>query len=262
MKHTITRTDVGRVDTAASRIFELSKAKARQLLDNGELFVNNKNVWMGKWTVKVGDVIEIRSKVKPKQISIVLDNNDFIIINKPAGMVVEASYGNESPVLREVKAMFGYDGVLVHRLDKDASGLMIIAKNKATADKFKILFKERKIAKVYEIRVQGSLKNEGLINKKIKREKLGVNKFIVSAKGKEAITPYTIKGYDKIKDETIILCTPVTGRPHQLRVHFAYIKHPLIGDIIYNPKYDGRSLCLKSIRLEFIFEGKNIIATN
>ncbi len=249
----------------------ISRNKVQKFVKQGYILVNEILVKQS-YQLKPGDKIEIKIpiefgkelEVKPEKIffEIIYFDKDIIVINKPPGLVVHPSYGHYSHTLvngilyyfPEMKkntnlSRFG----LVHRLDKDTSGILIIARNDMAQINLSMQFKLRKIEKEYIGIVKGNLKNyEGEISTRIGRNPLHRKKMtVLLTGGKEAFTSYKVIEY--LKDFTYVKLYPHTGRTHQLRVHMNYLGHPIVGDAIYTrakTEFDalGLMLCAKKIK--------------
>ncbi len=203
-------------------------------------------------------------------ISIVYEDRDILVINKPAGILTHPKNKSDQsesiagwilkkyPQIKNVGDDFLRPGI-VHRLDKNTSGLLIIAKTQPAFSYLKKLFQERKIEKTYLALVYGELKNKrgiiksplGKIGTKQTTKILGKREL----KEKEAVTEYRIK--NKFKDYTLLEVYPKTGRTHQIRIHLSSIHHPVVGDDLYGPRnkklpFAINRLFLHAYRLKFI----------
>lgn len=246
--------DRERLDVVISKELGISRAQAQRLIKAKNADVGGKSVKPGfkvkkggKITVKIPLPAEI--KVLPENIfvEILYEDNDIIVVNKPAGMVVHPSGKRISgtlvnALLFHCRNLSGIGGFLrpgiVHRLDKDTSGVLVVAKNDKAHQKLSEQFKERKVFKKYIAVVCGHLIDKaGSINVPIGRSLRDRKKIgIFSRNTKEAETNYkVIKEY---KNASLVEVTIKTGRTHQIRVHFNYLKHPVFGDIVYGKK-DG-----------------------
>ena len=235
-----------------------------------ELKCNDKNIKLS-YKVKSGDNINIVLK-KPKKfelvgqnipVEVIHNNRDFLIVNKPQGMVVHPAHGHYQDTL--VNALIGIDTDLlklnddlrpgiVHRLDKDTSGLMIIAKNTPSLNYLSQVFKNRSVDKIYHAIVKGRMPlSKGKIFGAIGRDKHNRKKMsIVDQGGKQALTYYkVIQYYDSY---TYLSVKPFTGRTHQIRVHLKSIGHPILGDSLYarkDQRFSKVNLCLCAVKLKF-----------
>jgi 23S rRNA pseudouridine1911/1915/1917 synthase len=246
---------------------ELTRSFIQKLVEDGHITLNSKPARAGI-RLKVGDIISI--VVPPPEpcdieaedipISIVYEDGDLLIVDKPAGMTTHPAPG--SPAHTLVNAVLSHLPVLpdsgsparpgiVHRLDKDTSGLIIIAKTPAALAKLSAQFKSRAVKKAYIALVKGKLKPEsGIIDAPIGRDRSHRQRMAITESGRPARTAYTtLKSYDGY---TLAEARPETGRTHQIRVHFASVGHPVVGDVTYGNKSElvGRQF-LHAQRLSF-----------
>ncbi|HFI0425149.1 TPA: RluA family pseudouridine synthase [Streptococcus suis] len=247
------RVEIGgvRLDKALADLTDLSRSVANEQIKNGQVLVNGQ-AKKAKYSVQVGDVIsyqvpeveEIDYVAEDIPLEIVYQDEDVAVVNKPQGMVVHPSAGHTSgtlvnALLYHVKDLSGINGVLrpgiVHRIDKDTSGLLMIAKNDEAHTKLAAELKEKKSLRKYLAIVHGNLPNDrGMIEAPIGRSEKDRKKQAVIAKGKEAVTRFQV--LERFGDYTLVELTLETGRTHQIRVHMAYIGHPVAGDEAYGPK--------------------------
>ena len=240
-----------RLDKAVADLTELSRSQANEAIKAGTILVNNQRQ-KARYAVKLGDVI---SYVLPKEevldyqpedipIEIVYEDSDVAVVNKPQGMVVHPSAGHTSgtlvnALLYHVKDLSTINGVvrpgIVHRIDKDTSGLLMIAKNDKAHQALAQELKEKKSLRQYVAIVHGNLPNDrGVIEAPIGRSDKDRKKQAVTAKGKPALTRFQV--LEHFGDFTLVELTLETGRTHQIRVHMAYIGHPIAGDPVYGPR--------------------------
>lgn len=195
----------------------------------------------------------------------VFENEDFLIVNKPAGLIThEPIHGSPEVTLvdwlltkfKEMKDVGEPDRPgIVHRLDKDTSGLMIVARNRHAHMILSDMFKNRQMHKTYWAVVKGTPKESGTIDLPIDRHPVVRNKMTHTRAGRDALTHYKL--LQQFKDYAVVEAKPVTGRTHQIRVHFAAIGHSLIGDSTYGAKSKLISRqALHAYGLEFEFKGK------
>lgn len=238
----------------SSQIEELSRNYAQQIIETGCVSVNGKEELSKKAKVKSGDSIEIdypepeTLNVEPQDIpiEIVYEDDDVIVVEKPRGMVVHPSPGNFDGTL--VNALMYHCGDtlssingtirpgIVHRIDKDTSGLLMIAKNNIAHESLAAQLKEHSCTREYTALVYDNIREDELtVDRPIGRdEKNRLRRAVFGSNPKEAVTHIrVVKRYGKY---TLIKARLETGRTHQIRVHMSYIKHPLVGDELYGPK--------------------------
>ena len=240
-----------RLDKAVADLTELSRGLANEQIKNGQILVNGL-AKKAKYAVKEGDVISyevpepevVEYVAEDLPLEIVYQDEDVAVVNKPQGMVVHPSAGHTSGTLvnalmYHIKDLSGINGVLrpgiVHRIDKDTSGLLMIAKNDqahlALADELK----DKKSLRKYWAIVHGNLPNDrGVIEAPIGRSEKDRKKQAVTAKGKPALTRFQV--LERFGDYTLVELQLETGRTHQIRVHMAYLGHPVAGDEVYGPR--------------------------
>ena len=249
-----------------------SRSFVANLIDEGKCFVNGKPA-KASLKVKEGDVVELEiPEAKPLEVTsediplkIIYEDEDILIIDKPQGMVVHPSFGHNehtlvNAILYHCKDLSGINGVIrpgiVHRIDKDTSGLICVAKNDCAHNFLADQLKNHTMQRTYMALVRGVIKeNHGTINMPIGRDKRNRQKMAVTKENsKEAITNFdVIKRYS---NNTLVECHLLTGRTHQIRVHMAFIEHPVEGDPIYGGRnykklYDGGQL-LTAVKLKLI----------
>ena len=228
----------------------LSRTAIKRLLEEGKILVNG-NKQKPSYKPENGDVITIEIPnaeeidLKPQNIPIdvIYEDNDIIVVNKPKGMVVHPANGNPDGTLVNAilalckDSLSGIGGEIrpgiVHRLDKDTSGLLIIAKNDLAHINMSKQIQDRKVIKKYIALVKGVIgEDTATIDMPIARSTKDRKKMAVESKGKEAITHYKVlQRYDKY---TLLEIKIDTGRTHQIRVHMSYIGHPVVGDMQYS----------------------------
>ena len=262
---TATAEDNGkRLDLYISQNSDYSRNSVQILLDNGDITVNNKSVTKS-YKIKDGDCVQITvhppkdAQITPENIplDIYYEDSDLLVVYKPKGMVVHPANGNESGTLVNAlmfhckDSLSGINGEIrpgiVHRIDKDTSGLLVVAKNDTAHEHLARQFKEHSITRVYNAIVYGNVKNdEGDIDAPIGRHKTDRKKFCITpVNSKNAFTHYKV--IERLNGYTLIEARLKTGRTHQIRVHMQSIGHPLAGDPVYGPKsvikdLDGQAL--------------------
>ncbi|TCD46296.1 RluA family pseudouridine synthase [Streptococcus sp. X16XC17] len=247
------RVEIGgvRLDKALADLTELSRAVANEQIKAGLVLVNGQDK-KAKYSVQAGDEIsyqvpeveEVEYVAENIPLEIVYEDADVAVVNKPQGMVVHPSAGHTSgtlvnALLYRIKDLSGINGVLrpgiVHRIDKDTSGLLMIAKNDQAHTALAEELKAKKSLRKYIAIVHGNLPNDrGVIEAPIGRSEKDRKKQAVTAKGKDAITRFQV--LERFGDYTLLELTLETGRTHQIRVHMAYIGHPVAGDEVYGPR--------------------------
>ena len=238
-----------RLDAFVSRqIVNLSRSRVQQLLDAQMILVNQKPV-AKSYKVKPHDVIDVTLPIPEKvemkaeniPLNIIYEDSDIIIVNKLAGMVVHPAYSNwtgtmVNALLHHVQDLSGINGELrpgiVHRIDKDTSGLLLVAKHDKAHRFLSNLFKSHHIEREYWALVWGKFtKKKGKIETLIGRSSRDRKKFAVVKEGKSAVTHYeVIATYDFL---SLVKLHLETGRTHQIRVHMAHLGHPVFGDKTY-----------------------------
>lgn len=240
-----------RLDKALADLTELTRSQANEAIKKGEVLVNGKVV-KAKYAVKAGDeityhlpeeeVLEILAEDIP--LEIIYEDQDVAVVNKPQGIVVHPSAGHTSGTLvnalmHHIKDLSSINGVvrpgIVHRIDKDTSGLLMIAKNDNAHRSLAAELKDKKSLRQYLAIVHGNLPNDrGVIEAPIGRSDKDRKKQAVIAGGRDALTRFKV--LERFGHYTLVELTLETGRTHQIRVHMAYIGHPVAGDPLYGPK--------------------------
>jgi len=255
----------------SSKLDSLSRSAVQKLIGDNNITVNNKAI-NKNYKIKINDEIKVIMpppqvldvKAEDIELDIVYEDSDVAVINKPQGMVVHPAAGHYSGTLvnalmNNVEDLSSINGVLrpgiVHRLDKNTSGLLIIAKNDLSHSFLSNCLKEHSINRIYYALVEGVVKNDkGVINAPLGRSEKDRKKRCVTTKNsKEAITNYdVIKRYKKY---TLIKLKLETGRTHQIRVHMKHIGHPVVGDDVYgkeDKKFGLKGQLLHSKSIGFI----------
>ncbi|MBP2623150.1 RluA family pseudouridine synthase [Streptococcus oricebi] len=240
-----------RLDKALADLTSLSRSLANEQIKEGQVLVNGQ-VKKAKYKVQLGDVIRYQLPepelvdYQPENLAldIIYQDEDVAVVNKPQGMVVHPSPGHNqgtlvNALLYHIKDLSSINGVLrpgiVHRIDKDTSGLLMIAKNDQAHLALAQELKDKKSLRKYWALVHGNLPNDlGVIEAPIGRSEKDRKKQAVTAKGKEALTRFKV--LERFGDYSLLELQLETGRTHQIRVHLAYIGHPIAGDPVYGPK--------------------------
>ena len=254
-----------RLDEYIKTKYDMSRSKAQKLNNDNLILVNGEHK-NNSYIVEDKDVIElienkeyVPSKFKGENIplDIVYEDEDIVIINKASGMVVHPASGNyENTLVNALIYRYNLDDTnvrsgIVHRIDKDTSGLVIVAKNDKTLELLTEMFKNKQITKTYLAIVDGVINNKsGTINAPITRDVKDRKKMMVGKDGKNSITHfYVLKTF---KNNTYLSLNLETGRTHQIRVHMAYIGHPITNDKVYGKENTSFGQYLHASKLEFI----------
>ena len=260
-----------RLDTyISSQNEKITRTSAQRLIEQGNILVNGKKQKVA-YKIAENDVITVEHE-EPKQIElkaqkipieIIYEDEDIIVVNKPKGMVVHPANGNPDGTLVNAimnickDSLSGIGGEIrpgiVHRLDKDTSGLLIVAKNDMAHVKMSEQIKNHEVKKTYIALVRGVIKeNEATIDMPIGRSRTDRKKMAVAKDGKNAVTHIKVlKRYDKY---TLLEINIETGRTHQIRVHLSHIGYPIIGDYTYSNgknEFGVEGQCLHAKSLEF-----------
>ena len=248
----IENNDIGkRIDKYLGETTDYTRSKIQKMIENGNILVNNNKV-KSSYTLKENDNVGVTDYVEetdilPENISldIYYEDNDLIVVNKPSGMVVHPAPGNYSGTL--VNALMYHTNNLstvntsirpgiVHRIDADTSGLLLVAKNDKSHNLLAEAIQKKEVVREYIALVDGVINEDtATIDAPIGRDVNNRKKMCVTgSNSKEAITH--IRVLERYKNETLIRCKLETGRTHQIRVHLSYIGHPVINDPVYNSK--------------------------
>ena len=249
MKYTV-QDELIRLDVFLSREANISRSNVKNILDNEGALVNGSLKFKSGFELKKGDVVEFNVP-EPKHLDlspenipldIVYQDEDIIVINKPKGMVVHpaSSYKKNdtlvNALLYSVDNLSSINGVvrpgIVHRLDKDTSGLIVVAKNDAAHKSLASQIEKKDARRIYLGLCDGNFKDdEGIINAPIARSKHDRKKMAVDENGRVAITEYKV--LERFGKYTLVQFNLKTGRTHQIRVHSKFIHHPIVGDEVY-----------------------------
>ena len=256
----------------AEQFPEQTRSYLQKLIKDGEVTVNGKNVKTG-YQLSKGDEVSVNIPepkeldVEPQEmdLDIVYEDDDVILVNKPKGMVVHPAPGHTTDTLVNgllyhcKDNLSGINGVarpgIVHRIDRDTTGILIVCKNDMSHNSIAAQLKEHSINRRYRALVHGNLKDDtGTVEGPIGRHPIERKKMAINEKnGKPAVTHYTV--LERFGNYTLIECKLETGRTHQIRVHMTSIGHPLVGDEVYGPakcpfKLQGQ--CLHAMILGFV----------
>lgn len=235
-----------------------TRSYVRRLIDEGEASVNGKDETKAGAKLKAGDAVELfialpastELAAEDIPLSIVYEDGDIAVIDKPKGMVVHPAPGNETgtlvnAIMYHIKDLSGIGGEMrpgiVHRIDKLTSGLIVIAKNDNAHRSLAAQMKTHEAGRVYLALVNGNIKKDsGTIDTPIGRHRTDRKKMAVRLDGRSAVTHFSV--LERLGDYTLIAAKLETGRTHQIRVHMAHIKHPVAGDNVYGPEKNSLGL--------------------
>ncbi len=237
-----------RIDQVAALVWtDFSREKLKQWLKDGHLLVDGQSVkpkykCEGYELLTLDVELEAQTRSLPENIplNIVYEDDDILVVNKPVGMVVHPGAGNSTGTLVNA-LLYHYPksaelnrAGLVHRIDKDTSGLLVVAKNLESQFSLSKQLAKKSVYRIYDLVVYGNIVAGGTIDEPIKRHPVDRIKMTVLPGGKDAVTHYNVK--ERFQHFTRIQARLETGRTHQIRVHFSYIGHGLVGDQVYMPR--------------------------
>lgn len=260
-----------RIDSFLSSVYEdHSRSFFQKLIKAGNVLVNGKTVKAGyqldtddEIRIDFPEPVELKVEAEDIPLNIVYEDSDVILIDKPKDMVVHPAAGHMTGtivngLLYHCKDLSGINGVLrpgiVHRIDKDTTGIIIACKNDASHNSISAQLKEHSIKRRYYALVHGRFpEKEGTVSAPIGRHKVDRKKMAVVPDGKEAVTHFTV--LEEFSQYSLVECRLETGRTHQIRVHMSHIGHPLVGDTVYGSgkspfKTEGQ--CLHAYLLGFV----------
>lgn len=259
---------------------DYSRTFFQELIKQSAITINGKSSTKAGYIIKSHDTIVLTIPERPTKptltpehattlgIEIVFSTNDFAIINKPAGIVVHPPHKNSTSLALTDWLVTQFNDLeeigyadrpgIVHRLDKDTSGLMIIPLTAQAHAQFSEMFKNRTIQKTYLCLVQGHPEQQGVVTLSIKRDQRTRNKMSTDITGRASETLYTVVTY--FKEASLVKVQPKTGRTHQIRVHMHALGHPLLGDTLYGKtsQYITRQ-ALHASQLSFTYNGKDYV---
>lgn len=248
----------------AARLPELSRTQLQGLIQKGRVRVGGQTVTRPSHPLAEADAVDVRVpppkvervEAQPIPLTVLFEDDQLIAVDKPAGMVVYPAPGHERNTL--VNALLHHTPLasvgapvrpgIVHRLDKDTSGVMVVAKTDAAYHGLVAQFKGRALSKTYLAWVWGRIaEGTGRIEAPIARHPINRKKMAVSPTGKPAASAFIVRR--RLAQRTLVEVELITGRTHQIRVHFAYIKHPVVGDPVYGKKQPAPRMLLHAWKL-------------
>lgn len=264
--------DSDRIDSFVAKNTELSRSRVVSLIEEGAILLNGKQAskkdklkFHDEISISIPEAVPLEVKAEDIPLDIVYEDDDLLVVNKPKGMVVHPAAGNYDGTLVNAllahckDSLSGINGVMrpgiLHRIDKNTSGLLMVAKNDFSHTYLAQQIKEHSFTREYEAVVHGNLKaDSGTVNAPIGRHPVKRKQMAVTDKNsKDAVTHYSV--IERFGDFTHIRCRLETGRTHQIRVHMSYIGHAVAGDDVYGPKKAALGLvgqCLHAKKVGFI----------
>lgn len=261
----------GRLDVVLAKILNISRSKVASYLENPLCTLNDKPILKNGTKVKKGDIVNLELEEKVKEfktldlkLDIVYEDDYLLVINKPRNLVVHPAVGHENDTLVNALAKYfnkkeedftsDFRMGIVHRIDKDTSGLLVVAKTMEVKTALSQMVEKHLVEREYLALASGFFKSKNFkIDAPIARNKYNRQQMCVSEEGKNAITHFKL--IHQFNDCGLLSCKLETGRTHQIRVHLAFIKHPIVGDEIYNPKkviFANNGQLLHAFKLSFI----------
>jgi 23S rRNA pseudouridine1911/1915/1917 synthase len=255
-----------RLDNYLLDFLELSRSQIQKNIKAGLILVNNEIVKTG-YILKADDEITLLDIVEDRDLfiyekldlDILYEDEDIIVINKPTNLVTHPALGTNEVTL--VSALIANDIKLsksddenrpgvVHRLDKDTTGAIILTKTNKAYELFKLMFQNKEIHRTYHLITNGVIKeDEGIIEAPIARDKKDRTRQSIANDGREAITKFRV--LERFQNNTYVEAKLLTGRTHQIRVHFKYINYPVLGDPVYGLKNNQSGQYLHAYKLQF-----------
>ncbi|VEJ52385.1 ribosomal pseudouridine synthase [Campylobacter insulaenigrae] len=261
---------------------KISMHEAQKLIDKKRLFCNGVLV-KEKNKILDGIIELIIYENNPKGLDIVYENEDFAAIEKPSGVLTHPNGRNCTYSLcDEIWHLWGKKACVAHRLDKETSGILLVAKHKNSQIELKTMFEKRLVQKSYLALVEGKTEKEFIVNEKMDLAKdydISKTRMHICENGKEASTQFYTLEYFENLDASLVLAKPLTGRQHQIRLHLFHVKHKILGDPLYGLKKSqieqilddkinkeeriqitgAKRLLLHSFSLEFTYKGQKFL---
>lgn len=264
MKHTVTGEEVGlRLDRyLAGKIREISRSEIQRAIHAGYVMVDGVTATRSSRRLRAGEQVVWEAPFQPLlspdriDLTILYEDEHIVVVNKPVGLVVHPGAGKTGTTLVEGLLVDrplpeGEDPSrpgIAHRLDKETSGVIVVAKTPSSLESLKTQFANRQVTKLYLTQVDGRIpEEEGLIDAPIGRDPTRPSRMAVHPQGRKAQTEFRV--LDRTEETTLLLVSPRTGRTHQIRVHFHYIGHSIVGDPLFGQ--GEKRLMLHAWRIEF-----------
>ncbi len=225
----------------AMRQFNFTQGQAQSLISRGRILVNGKSIY-DTGAVIQGEIEVVYFEPKSRGIEPIFIDKNFLVFDKPSGILVHPNtMSTEYSMLDEIRHHSGDNANASHRIDMETSGLLLASRHKNAERIIKGLFEHKTITKRYLAWVTGEIKDPFSVEEPIRiREDYSQNKHKVAIhpEGKYAKTLFLPRYYDAQLDSTLVECSPVTGRTHQIRIHLFHVKHPILGDPIYGTAFE------------------------
>ncbi len=266
--------------------FDIDLKEAQRWIDKGRVFFKGRVVTKKAMSFK-GKIEVVVFETVSRDLKPIFQTKDFLVYDKPSGVLVHPQNRHtEYSITHEVKNKFGKEANIVHRIDKETSGLLLCSKHKKAEKDLKLLFENREVKKEYIAKVRGKFPDKIEVDKPISRnhefDDIKLKVFIDEKNGKPSKTIFELLEYDKNSDISLVKAKPLTGRQHQIRVHLYHIGFPILGDPLYGVDFenaeaylDGKldkesrikitgaeRLLLHAYKLEFKYKNRFIIVSD
>lgn len=225
-----------------------TQKEAQSLISRGRLLQDGNPIAKSAQEI-VGDVEIILFEPLSRGLNPLVIEEEFIVFEKPSGVLIHPQNRNtEYSLIDELKSQFGMDANIAHRIDQETSGLVLCGRNKESERELKMMFENRTIEKKYLAMVHGEMQHAMKVDAPLLRENASSAKVRMLVKvdvaGKDSLTDFTPLKYFPQTNTTLVECSPVTGRQHQIRVHLFHVKHPIVGDPVYGQSDENLTMYL------------------